>query len=102
MIETVPYRDFVTLTRAVIDELQFHIQQERSRWSSLSKGERIPLRTLRGDAAIASKIGESLVEHYDFRRDSLGIPKIPGGDQASTHLAEKSERLKRLPAQLHL
>jgi signal transduction histidine kinase len=101
MIETQAYRDLTTLTRAVVDKLQFDMQAARGAWQKTRLAHISP-RTLRAHAKIASEVGKALLERYDFRKDSLELAKVIGGEDPSERLTDVAEALRVLGDQLKL
>jgi signal transduction histidine kinase len=95
MIQTQAYQDLAQLTRAAVDQLQFAIKGARDRWTK-SKTRRIPTRTLTAYTKTAAKVAKRIAEDYDFKKDSLGIRDIVGGDEPVQRIAEAGEALQSL------
>ncbi len=101
MIETQAYKDLATLTRSVVDKLQFEMQSVRGAWQKTRLAHTSP-RTLRAHAKIASAASKLVVEHYDFRKDPWKLADAVGGKDPSQRMMDAAEALRVLGEQLKL
>ena len=78
MIETKAFRDMAALTRAVIDELEFHTRRVRDEWTKKSRSGRVSAASLRAETRVAAKVHRVLLERYDFLADPLELKPVIG------------------------
>jgi len=100
LIETQAYTDLASLTRSVVDQLQFEIQTIREKWQK-ARVSRVSAETLRAQAKTVSEVSSVLAERYDFRKDPLKLANVVGKDPTQ-RMRDAAEIFRELGEHLKL